>query len=87
MTAAGSVVETTAPSSRQTTSAIPANGHSASPTMTGGDDGRDDREHQDRRGVLENAPNVAGERRLEDEQRQEDVNERLGAERQIGEQP
>ena len=46
-----------------------------------------DREHQDRRGVLENAPHVAGERRLEDQQRQEDVDERLGAERQVGEQP
>ena len=34
MTAAGSVVETTAPSSRQTTSEVAANGQSASPTMT-----------------------------------------------------
>ena len=52
----------------------------------GGDQGCDDGEHQDRRGVLENAPNFAGERRLEDEQRQEDVDERLGAQRQVGEQ-
>ena len=33
MTAAGSVVETTAPSSRQTTSGWPAIGQSARPTM------------------------------------------------------
>ena len=87
MTAAGSVVETTAPSSRQTASGTPGERPQRQADDGGGDKGRDDRQHEDRRRVLEDAAHVAGERRLEDEQRQEDVDEGLGAERQIGEQP
>ena len=52
----------------------------------GRDERRDDREHQDRRRILEHAPHVAGERRLEDERRQEDVDQGLRPDRQIGEQ-
>ncbi len=52
-----------------------------------GDQGGDHRQHEDRRRVLEDAPHVAGERRLEHQQRQKDVDEGLGAQRQIGEQP
>ena len=43
----------------------------------GGDDCRDDRQHQDRRRVLEDAAHLAGEPSFEDQERQEDVNERL----------
>ena len=87
MTAAGSVVETAAPSSRQTVSGAPASGQSARPTMKavttvamtasmriGAASSRM------RRTSLVNAA-------LEDEQREEDVDERLGTQRQIGEQP
>ena len=49
------------------------------------DDRGDDREHENRGGVLEHPPNVRGDGALEDEQRQKDVNEGLGADRQVGE--
>ncbi len=57
------------------------------PDDRGGDQRRDHRKHEDRGGVLEDAPHVAGEGRLEHQERQEDVDEGLGAQRQIGEQP
>ena len=51
----------------------------------GRDDCRDDRQHQDRSGVLEDAAHFAGKPGFEDQQREEEVNERLRAQRQIGE--
>ncbi len=47
----------------------------------------DDREHENRGGVLEHPPHVGSDRSLEDKQRQKDVNKRLGADWQVGEQP
>ena len=52
----------------------------------GADDRRDDRQHQNRGGVLKHPPHVGGDRALEDQQRQKDVNKGLGADREVGEQ-
>ena len=48
---------------------------------------RDHREHQDRGGVLENPPHVARQRGFENQRRQENVDECIRAQRQLGEQP
>ncbi len=52
----------------------------------GADDGRDNRQHQNRGGVLKHPPHIGGDRALEHQERQKDVNEGLGADREVGEQ-
>ena len=85
ITAAGSVVAITEPSRRQTTSGRPETGHNAKPTTAVVDDGRDNGEHQDWSRVLEHPAHVDGDRALEHQERQENIDERLGAHRQVDE--
>ena len=80
MTAAGSVVATTEPSSRQTTSGRPAIGHERDADHRGADTTvATTASIEDWSGVLEHPPHVDGDRALEDQQRQENVDEGLRA--------
>src|SRR5580692_11066338 len=74
MTAAGSVVDTTEPSSRQTTNETRPNGQSAN-----------DGEQQDRRRIFQHPPDVGGDPGLEHEQGQKDIDKDAGADWEVHE--
>ena len=84
ITAAGSVVATIEPSRRQATRGTSANGHRANPIAAAVIRGRNYRKDQDGCSVLDRSFDVRGDSRLEDEQREKDVNKNRGVDGQFG---